>query len=37
LGVPLLGVPLDGVALPACGLFWKYVTHSLGTEVGSDW
>jgi hypothetical protein len=26
-----------GVALPACGLFWKYVTHSLGTEVGSDW
>ena len=24
------------VVAPACGLFWKYVTHSLGIEDGSD-
>lgn len=32
------GVPAFGaveVAAPDCGLLWKYVTHSAGTELGS--
>ena len=35
-GVPPLGAPATAaVADPACGLFWKWVIHSAGTEVGS--
>ena len=43
-GVPPRGAPgveevvaLLALGAPDCGLFWKYVTHSLGIEVGSDW
>ena len=36
-GVPPLGAPATGLEAGdgLCGLAWKYVTHSAGTEVGS--
>jgi len=32
-GAPVTGAIVD----PACGLFWKWVTHSAGTDAGSAW